>query len=161
MSCQSETWSPHSGKIPTLNPTCVLPQDQRSDPKEKSDLGEISWINRRISLGAPTAENEMLQFSSGGHSRNDHIHFGFLQGSIRSAPLDSCMSTGSADSLPLLPKTFPVWIGPAKSREELPPPPQCSHSTPGHLPKSQPSCPTAAGVVSSLLFHHQVSKMIT
>lgn len=74
--------------------------------------------------------------------------------------MGSCMSRGSVESLLLLPKTFPIWTGPANGREDLPPPPHCSHSTSGYLPKSQPSCPTAAGAVSSLLFHHQVSKTI-
>lgn len=91
---------------PTLNPACVLPQDQRSDPKAKSDLGEMPWINRGIALGAPTAENEMLQFSSGGYSRNDHNHFVFLLGSIQAAPMGSCVSTGSVKSLLLLPTPF-------------------------------------------------------
>lgn len=100
---------------PTLNPACVLPQDCRSDPKEKRDLGEMPWINRGIVLGVPTAENEMLQFSSCGHSRNDLTLFVLLLGSIQSAPMGSCTSAGSVESLPPLPKTFPVWKRAEKS----------------------------------------------
>lgn len=57
----------------------------------------------------------MLQFSSCGYSRNDLTLFVLLLGSIQSAPMGSCTSAGSVESLPPLPKTFPVWKRAEKS----------------------------------------------
>lgn len=111
----------------------------------------MPWMNRGIALGAPTAESEMLRFSHCGSNRNGHVHFVFLTGSIQKAPVGSCSLRGGTkppSSAQDLSRVGWHCKGQRRAATTTPLPPQ-------HLwvpPKTQPSCPTAAGEVSSPAF---------
>lgn len=111
----------------------------------------MPWMNRGIALGAPTAESEMLRLSHCGYNRNGHVHFVFLTGSIQKAPVGSCSLRGGTkppSSAQDLSRVGWHCKGQRRAATTTPLPPQ-------HLwvpPKTQPSCPTAAGEVSSPAF---------
>lgn len=115
---------------------CFASGPQVRSQEKKSDLGETEGLSWEHQLQRTKCFNSQVVVTAG----MDHIRFVFLLGGIQPVYRE-CRNP------PFCPRPSPCGLA-----LQRPPAPHCSHCSPGYLPKSQPSCPTAAGVVSSLLF---------